>query len=60
MFLTDGGAVYACGWSADGQTGVGRYDNTERITKCIGDIQGERITKVACSADCVLAVNGNA
>ena len=58
MLINDKGSVYACGWSADGQTGVGHYNNTERLTKCIGDIAGEKIVKIACSADCVLALNG--
>lgn len=59
MFVTDQGSVWSCGWSADGQTGVGHYNNTDRITKCVGDIVGENIIKLACSADCVLALNGN-
>lgn len=58
MFVTDQGSVWSCGWSADGQTGVGHYNNTDRITKCVGDIVGENIIKLACSADCVLALNG--
>ena len=58
LLINDKGSVYACGWSADGQTGVGHYNNTERLTKCIGDIAGEKIVKIACSADCVLALNG--
>ena len=58
MLITDQGSVWACGWSADGQTGVGHYKNTDRITKCVGDIVGEKINKVASSADCVLALNG--
>lgn len=57
MFVTDQGSVWSCGWSADGQTGVGHYNNTDRITKCVGDIVGENIIKLACSADCVLALN---
>lgn len=56
--MTKKGEVYACGWGADGQTGVGHYRNTDRITKCVGDIAGEKIVKISCSADCVLALNG--
>ena len=59
MLINDKGSVFACGWSADGQTGVGHYNNTERLTKCIGDIDGEKIVKLSCSADCVLALNGS-
>jgi len=58
MFISDQGSVWACGWSADGQTGLGHYKNTDRISKCVGDIVGEKVIKVASSADCVLALNG--
>ena len=58
LFLTEQGSVYSCGWSADGQTGLGHYHNTEQISKCIGDLEGENIVKVSSSADCVLALNG--
>jgi hypothetical protein len=50
--------VYACGWGADGQTGLGSYKN-QSIPKLVeGDIKGERIVKVSSSADAVLALNG--
>ena len=58
MFITEKGSVYSCGWGADGQTGLGHYENTDKMTPCIGDIQGENIVKVSCTADCVLALNG--
>lgn len=58
LLLTNKGEVYACGWGADGQTGVGHYKNTDRITKCVGDIVGEKIIKISCCGDCVLAING--
>jgi hypothetical protein len=58
MFISDQGSVWACGWSADGQTGLGHYNNTDRISKCVGDIVGEKVIKVTSSADCVLALNG--
>ena len=58
IFLCKTGKVLACGWSADGQTGVSHYDNQEEPAEVMGDIQGEKIVKVATSADCVLAING--
>ena len=59
LFVTEEGALYSCGWGADGQTGLGHYDNTDRISRCVGDIQGVKIVKVSCAADCVLALSGN-
>ena len=58
LFLTQNGKVYACGWSADGQTGLGHYNNQHSPELVKGDISGEKIVKVACSADNVLALNG--
>ena len=58
MLLTKSGKVYSCGWSADGQTGLGHYDNQEFMERLKGDIDGEKIVKVACVADNVLAING--
>ena len=57
MFLSQRGKVYSCGWSADGQTGVNHYDNQETPELVKGDIESEKIVKVACAADCVLALN---
>uniref|UniRef100_T1H2N0 RCC1-like domain-containing protein n=1 Tax=Megaselia scalaris TaxID=36166 RepID=T1H2N0_MEGSC len=59
MFLTNLGKVYTCGWGADGQTGQGHYMNSSEIKEIEGDIKGEKIVKLACSSDCVLAVNEN-
>ena len=58
MFLSKQGHVFSCGWSADGQTGLGHYDNQESPQRIKGDIENEKIVKVACAADCVLALNG--
>ena len=58
MFVTKLGKVYSCGWGADGQTGLGHYDNQHKVSKVKGDITSEKIVKVACAADCVLALNG--
>lgn len=58
LLLTAGGRVFACGWGADGQTGLGHYGSQAEPTQVRGDIDGERIVKVAGSVDCVLALNG--
>lgn len=57
MFITLNGEVYACGWSADGQTGLGHFDTHWKPTKLQGDIAGENIVKISCAADCVIAIN---
>ncbi|GLG96687.1 Probable E3 ubiquitin-protein ligase HERC2 [Gryllus bimaculatus] len=57
LFITETGKVYTCGWGADGQTGSGHYGNSYHPSQVKGDIEGEIITKVACSVDCVLALN---
>lgn len=58
MFITESGKVYACGWGADGQTGLGIYDNQSVPAQVKGDITSEKIVKVACTGDSVLALNG--
>ena len=58
MFLSKKGCVFSCGWSADGQTGLGHYENQSQPKKLEGDIKGEKIVKVSCVADNVLALNG--
>lgn len=57
MFITKTGEVYSCGWGADGQTGLGHYNNESWPTLVEGDIKGETIVKIVTSADCVLALN---
>lgn len=57
MFLTKLGKVYTCGWGADGQTGQGNYYSAGAITLIAGDIEKERIVRIACASDCVLALN---
>ena len=58
LFISDQGSLYACGWIADGQTGLGHYDNASRVAQCVGDVRGVNVVKVACGADCVLALSG--
>lgn len=57
MLLTKLGRVYTCGWGADGQTGQGNYYSAGQITLIGGDIEKERIVRIACASDCVLALN---
>lgn len=57
MFLTQLGCVYTCGWGADGQTGKGNYDTSGEIDLAKGDIIDQRIVKLTCASDCVLALN---
>lgn len=57
LFRTKKGAVYACGWGADGQTGLGHYNITSVPTKLRGDIDGVNIIQVSSYGDCCLAVS---
>ncbi|XP_033209624.1 RCC1-like G exchanging factor-like protein [Belonocnema kinseyi] len=57
IILTENGEVFTFGWGADGQTGLAHFENEYRPTLVKGDIAGERITKVTCVADCVLALS---
>ena len=57
LFVSDQGRVFSCGWSADGQTGLQHYDNQHLPALIEGDVKGEVVKKVACAADCVLALN---
>ncbi|KAL4704416.1 hypothetical protein ACJJTC_000415 [Scirpophaga incertulas] len=57
LFLTESGNVYSCGWGADGQTGLGNFDNQQYPAAVKGDITTEKIVKVASTGDCVLALN---
>ncbi|XP_030078321.1 RCC1-like G exchanging factor-like protein isoform X2 [Microcaecilia unicolor] len=57
LFRTEKGEVYACGWGADGQTGLGHYNIASFPTKLSGDIAGVNIIQVATYGDCCLAVS---
>lgn len=57
MLLSSEGKVYSFGWSADGQTGLGHYDNQFTPSLVKGDIENENIVQLSCAADCVLAVS---
>ena len=57
ILLTESGEVYTFGWGADGQTGLAHYRNEHRPSLVKGDLAGQHIIKVACMADCVLALS---
>lgn len=57
ILLTESGEVYTFGWGADGQTGLAHYQNEYRPSLVKGDLAGQHIIKVACVADCVLALS---
>ncbi|XP_006621692.1 RCC1-like G exchanging factor-like protein isoform X2 [Apis dorsata] len=57
ILLTESGEVYTFGWGADGQTGLAHYRNEYRPSLVKGDLAGQHIIKVACVADCVLALS---
>lgn len=59
LFVTESGKVYACGWGSDGQLGNGSFHSSHYINQVLGDIEGEKIIKLSCAADTVLALNGN-
>ena len=58
MLLTEKGQVYAFGWGADGQTGLAHYENEYRPSLVKGDLTDQKIIKLSCAADCVLALSG--
>lgn len=58
LALTEDGNVYSCGWGADGQTGLGHYNNCTKFTKVRGEIENEKIVKISSRSDFVLALNG--
>nr|XP_054756595.1 RCC1-like G exchanging factor-like protein [Lytechinus pictus] len=57
LFLTEDGHVYSCGWGADGQTGLGHYEDTSTPQRLEGDIKDEHITQINTLADCCLAIS---
>lgn len=59
LLLTENGRVFSCGWGADGQTGLGHFNSVGEWTQVLGDIEHEKIVKIACKFDSVLAINGD-
>lgn len=58
MFLSESGKLYSSGLGSDGQTGLGHYSCQFTPSQVEGDVKNEKMIKVACSADCVLSLNG--
>ncbi|XP_014288532.1 RCC1-like G exchanging factor-like protein [Halyomorpha halys] len=59
LFLTNQGKVWSCGWGADGQTGLVHTDPTSKPAQVRGEIENEKIIKIAARSDTVLALNCN-
>ncbi|KAF7279900.1 hypothetical protein GWI33_006605 [Rhynchophorus ferrugineus] len=57
LFITADGSVYSCGWGADGQTGLGHFKNSDCLSKINGDIENEKIVKISCRSDFVMALS---
>ncbi|XP_059511218.1 RCC1-like G exchanging factor-like protein isoform X2 [Stegostoma tigrinum] len=57
LFRTEKGEIYSCGWGADGQTGLGHYGVTCKLTRLTGDIAGVNIVQTATYGDFCLAVS---
>uniref|UniRef100_G3QCE9 RCC1 like n=1 Tax=Gasterosteus aculeatus aculeatus TaxID=481459 RepID=G3QCE9_GASAC len=57
LFLTETGKVFACGWGADGQTGLGHHNVSPRPVEVGGDLSGVEVQQVSTYGDCSLAVS---
>ncbi|CAK8676633.1 unnamed protein product [Clavelina lepadiformis] len=57
LFLTQTGELFSCGWSADGQTGLGIAEPVPEPTQLRGDLDGVKITQVSSFADTSLALS---
>lgn len=57
LIITKNGSVYSCGWGADGQTGLGHFNNCTSLSKVGGDIENEKIIKLSSRSDFVMALN---
>lgn len=57
LLLSDEGEVFTCGWGADGQTGLGHFQNEATFKPIQGALKDVRIKQIATSADCCLALS---
>jgi len=59
IILDQDGRLYSCGWSADGQTGSGHYDNQLSLSQVVGPINKFRVTDVSTCGDSCLALTAD-
>ncbi|KAK0142562.1 RCC1-like G exchanging factor-like protein [Merluccius polli] len=57
LFLTETGKVYACGWGADGQTGLGHQRISATPAEVSGELSGVEVKQISTYGDCSLAVS---
>uniref|UniRef100_A0AAX7T2W6 RCC1-like domain-containing protein n=1 Tax=Astatotilapia calliptera TaxID=8154 RepID=A0AAX7T2W6_ASTCA len=57
LFLTETGKVFACGWGADGQTGLGHHNISSSPVEVGGDLAGVEVQQISTYGDCSLAVS---
>lgn len=57
LLLAKSGRVFSFGWGSDGQTGLGNYEISSKPKLVEGDVKDEKIVKLSCTADCVLALS---
>ncbi|XP_037544147.1 RCC1-like G exchanging factor-like protein [Nematolebias whitei] len=57
LFLTETGKVFACGWGADGQTGLGHHSVSSQPVEVGGDLAGVAVQQISSYGDCSLAVS---
>ncbi|XP_056451322.1 RCC1-like G exchanging factor-like protein isoform X2 [Gadus chalcogrammus] len=57
LFLTETGKVYACGWGADGQTGLGHQRVSAAPAEVAGELRGVEVKQISTYGDCSLAVS---
>ncbi|KAF3840603.1 hypothetical protein F7725_006465 [Dissostichus mawsoni] len=57
LFLTETGTVFACGWGADGQTGLGHHQVSCSPVEVGGDLAGVEVQQISSYGDCSLAVS---
>uniref|UniRef100_A0A8C9XR03 RCC1 like n=1 Tax=Sander lucioperca TaxID=283035 RepID=A0A8C9XR03_SANLU len=57
LFLTETGKVFACGWGADGQTGLGHHRVSSSPVEVGGDLAGVEVQQISTYGDCSLAVS---
>ncbi|XP_056910288.1 RCC1-like G exchanging factor-like protein [Takifugu flavidus] len=59
LFLTESGKVFACGWGADGQTGLGHHSVSCTPVEVGGDLAGVKVQQITTYGDCSLAVSAD-